>query len=159
MNSVTDCQYVRHIEIDRFAYTTYSIPLPFHSIQHNHQDTFDFYPPLLSFCTISSFLFFLQGMVPIVVKAQGYPRGIPSLSTIKSPLYIPITDSTMKVLMYFLTCLQIPPQAELKSVVDKVKDFFGNTVGSIKESFGSISSLSTGSQEQTDNPANSKDKK
>jgi len=50
---------------------------------------------------------------------------------------------------------QIPPQEELKSVVDKVKDFFGG----VKDSFGSMSSLPATSQDQAAKAPESKDKK
>eukprot|EP00245_Coleochaete_scutata_P010028 TRINITY_DN3444_c0_g1_i1.p1 TRINITY_DN3444_c0_g1~~TRINITY_DN3444_c0_g1_i1.p1 ORF type:complete len:276 (+),score=45.49 TRINITY_DN3444_c0_g1_i1:38-865(+) len=45
--------------------------------------------------------------------------------------------------MYGTDVIAIPPKEELKSVVDKVKDFFGGTVDNIKDSFGSITSLPT----------------
>lgn len=35
----------------------------------------------------------------------------------------------------------IPPKEELKPAVEKVKDFFGNAISGVKESFGSISNL------------------
>lgn len=54
----------------------------------------------------------------------------------------------LPLLQLCLLCLtyvagpQIPPKEELKTVVDKVKEFFGSTSDSIKESFGSITNLS-----------------
>jgi len=37
-------------------------------------------------------------------------------------------------------------------VVEKVKDFFGNAMTGVKESFGSISNLDTGAEEDEKTP-------
>ncbi|XP_039117581.1 protein HHL1, chloroplastic isoform X2 [Dioscorea cayenensis subsp. rotundata] len=38
--------------------------------------------------------------------------------------------------------IELPPQEELKTVIDKVKDFFGEATSGAKESFGKLTSLS-----------------
>ncbi|KAH9290778.1 hypothetical protein KI387_034895, partial [Taxus chinensis] len=43
--------------------------------------------------------------------------------------------------IYPSNVIKIPPQEELKPVVEKVKDFFANGISGVKESFGSISNL------------------
>eukprot|EP01018_Ginkgo_biloba_P022713 Gb_02068 [translate_table: standard] len=47
---------------------------------------------------------------------------------------------------------EIPPKDELKSVVDRVKDFFGNAASGVKESFGRISSLNNEAEEDAGTP-------
>lgn len=49
-----------------------------------------------------------------------------------------------KIIVRFL--FQLPNQDELKTVVDKVKDFFGDA----KESFGKISFLNTESESEVE---------
>lgn len=48
--------------------------------------------------------------------------------------------------LYSSDIIKIPPQEELKPAVEKVKDFFGNAITGMKESFGSISSLDAGTE-------------
>ena len=49
---------------------------------------------------------------------------------------------------------QLPTQDQLKTVFDKVKDFFGDA----KESFGKISSLNPGTDEETEGSPDEKAK-
>lgn len=44
--------------------------------------------------------------------------------------------------------LQLPTQEELKTVLDKVKDFFGNATSGAKESFGKLTSLGSLTDEE-----------
>lgn len=44
--------------------------------------------------------------------------------------------------------LQLPTQEELKTVLDKVKDFFGNATSDAKESFGKLTSLGSLTDEE-----------
>lgn len=58
--------------------------------------------------------------------------------------------------LYSSDIIKIPPQEELKPVVEKVKDFFGNAMTGVKESFGTISNLDTGAEEGAKNPEKEK---
>lgn len=49
---------------------------------------------------------------------------------------------------------QLPTQDQLKTVFDKVKDYFGDA----KESFGKLSSLNPGSDEKTEETSDEKAK-
>ncbi|XP_068666923.1 protein HHL1, chloroplastic [Aristolochia californica] len=44
--------------------------------------------------------------------------------------------------------IELPTQEELKTVVEKVKDFFGDATSNAKESFGKLTSLSTEDSEE-----------
>lgn len=46
--------------------------------------------------------------------------------------------------------VELPPQEELKTVVDKVKDFFGNAASGAKESFGKIATLNVAAGEESE---------
>lgn len=54
----------------------------------------------------------------------------------------------------FLEQSQLPTQDQLKTVFDKVKDFFGDA----KESFGKISSLNPGTEGETEESTDEKAK-
>ncbi|CAK9875717.1 unnamed protein product [Sphagnum jensenii] len=82
---------------------------------------------------------------PVLKAATGFEYGYKIMDT-KNP----------KAALFGSDVIQVPPQEELKSVVDKVKDFFGNTVEGVKESFGSLSTLPSGSQEGAEKKTDSK---
>ncbi|EHA8586301.1 protein HHL1, chloroplastic [Cocos nucifera] len=46
--------------------------------------------------------------------------------------------------------IELPTQEELKTVLDKVKDFFGNAAGGAKESFGKLTALGSLSNEESE---------
>ncbi|XP_074557087.1 protein HHL1, chloroplastic isoform X2 [Curcuma longa] len=46
--------------------------------------------------------------------------------------------------------IELPPQEELKTVVDKVKDFFGNATTGAKESFGKLTALGSLTGEESE---------
>ena len=46
--------------------------------------------------------------------------------------------------------IELPPAEELKTVVDKVKDFFGNATSDVKESFGKLTSLGSLTEEESE---------
>ncbi|KAL4193607.1 hypothetical protein AMTRI_Chr06g177570 [Amborella trichopoda] len=49
--------------------------------------------------------------------------------------------------------IELPTQEELKTVLDKVKDYFGNATSGAKESFGKLTSLGPGLTEEVDEKA------
>lgn len=60
-------------------------------------------------------------------------------------------------LIYFVLCLynsQLPTPDKLKTVLDKVKDFFGDA----KESFGKITALGTTTTEEEEEDSKEKSK-
>lgn len=46
--------------------------------------------------------------------------------------------------------IELPPQEELKTVVDKVKNFFGDAASGAKESFGKLTALDTVGSEESE---------
>ncbi|KAJ0976963.1 hypothetical protein J5N97_012437 [Dioscorea zingiberensis] len=61
-----------------------------------------------------------------------------------------VENGNVKAALSTSDVIELPPQEELKTVVDKVKDFFGEAASGVKESFGKITSLSAESNEESE---------
>ncbi|KAJ7569777.1 hypothetical protein O6H91_01G093400 [Diphasiastrum complanatum] len=76
--------------------------------------------------------------------------------------YKVVDRSNPNAALFTSDVIKIPPKEELKSVVDKAKDFLGKNFSTMKESFGNISDLSFDASEgaspplQEGNPTKSK---
>ncbi|KAF3785096.1 HHL1 protein [Nymphaea thermarum] len=61
-----------------------------------------------------------------------------------------VENSNLRAALATSDVIELPTQEELKTVLDKVKDFFGNAADNAKESFGKISSLSLNNNEDSE---------
>ncbi|KAJ0256033.1 Protein HHL1 [Hirschfeldia incana] len=65
-----------------------------------------------------------------------------------------VENGNMRAALSTSDVIELPTQDQLKTVLDKVKDFFGDA----KESFGKISSLNPGTDEETEGSPDEKSK-
>lgn len=65
-------------------------------------------------------------------------------------LLFPIPCGMLRLNNNLCFSFQLPPQEELKTVVDKVKDFFGNATTGAKESFGKLTTLGSLTGEESE---------
>ncbi|CAN7053465.1 unnamed protein product [Brassica rapa subsp. trilocularis] len=65
-----------------------------------------------------------------------------------------VENGNMRAALSTSDVIELPTQDQLKTVFDKVKDFFGDA----KESFGKISSLNPGTDEETEGSPDEKAK-
>ncbi|GLJ36717.1 hypothetical protein SUGI_0738980 [Cryptomeria japonica] len=78
---------------------------------------------------------------PMLKAASGFLYGYKLIDPVNPDSSIYPSNVTM-----------IPPKEELKPVVEKVKDYFGNAISGVKESFGNISNLKMGAEENEATP-------
>ncbi|KAG9446297.1 hypothetical protein H6P81_012425 [Aristolochia fimbriata] len=61
-----------------------------------------------------------------------------------------VENNNLRAALSTSDVIELPTEEELKTVVDKVKDFFGDAAGNAKESFGKLTSLSSLSTEDSE---------
>ncbi|XP_078440832.1 multidrug resistance protein [Wolffia australiana] len=63
-----------------------------------------------------------------------------------------VENNNLRAALATSDVIELPPEEELKTVVDKVKDFFGDAGKNAKEAFGSITSLPETTEASEQNP-------